>query len=1310
MGEVRERVGLSGGVKSQPALAPRRSQIIVTLAGALTVALLSCASASAFLHRGHAFAGSFETSGSNKLSEPTAVAVNESTGDTYVLDKGNDRVVRFGPKHEFLEAWGVGVGGGSEYERCKVEAQCKSGVAGASSPTKVGFDEPVAIAVDNSSSSLSKGDVYVVANRTWKKAIVYKFTAQGEFVWSLVRKAEEKEEHWPIDGVVVDGTGTVWIDREDEEEEFVIERFNSAEHNAMIGEPEEYELPEVVKFRHPVRPGFAVDALGRVYVTYEPGGREIEEEEELIKERAEERREKKEAKIEEHLVEPCTERRCEVARFGPGTEGASINEEAEIASFNPEANTTGIALDTTTGRQSSGDVYLDDGASLAAFTAGQTPIQDFGAGELAAGGGAGLGVDGATNEVLVADRAGSKIDVYAPEPIGPPVIQAGSLATADVGVESATAKATIDPTGADTHYYFRYGAEPCSGGASACAAIAPALPGGDLGAGFGDQSASAGLSGLAPETTYHFVVVAVSEPAGKRVEIVSSEEATFKTLPANRLESVLPDGRAWELVSPSDKRGAAVEPLSHEGGLIQAAANGRALTFIAAAPVGEEEPSGNRAPETSQLISTRGSAGSWVTHNLTTPNASAVGIKANTRREYQFFSSDLTLAALFPPEALEPAQTTATVSGLPIYLREPGCTGAPCYTPLAGTSSEPGHSSFEAATANLGHIGVNTGSGLVEWSAEEAQPGEGHIRPVSVLPGGAPATGATGFGYQGLEAFQGSRHAISEDGKRAAWVQQLPSIVHLFQTEFQQGKAESIQVDVQNNEPGLAPSTIRPDPVYETSSVNGDRLFFTDDQRLTANASFGTNALSRLPEENEEAGDLYVFERGKEAGKRLTDLTPDLNSGESSAVLAAVAGASEDGSYVYFVANGVLAPGAVPGHCSRTGLPSAKCNLYEAHNNGSEWEAPKLIARLSNEDLPDTGAVAAVREEQYKVDELTAQVSPSGQFLAFMSDQRLTGYDNDDANSGQPDEEVFLFNAKTGKLVCASCNPTGAQPIGVHDVEESGEGRGLFVDRLGIWSAETEETPSDHWLAASVPGWTNLDDRESFYQSRYLSNSGRLFFNAADSLVKQDVNKGKEDVYEYEPTGIGGCANDNTTEGCVSLISSGQSEHESTFLDASENGNDVFFLTSARLIPSLDTDTAFDIYDARVCSGPEAEEATCPPTALPPEEPCAGEECRPAPTSHRPLGDAPTLGSATSSSSGNVSQQQVLASKQTSSAKPKPLTRAQKLAAALKTCKKKYKSKRKKRIACERTARHKYAAKKAAKRPAAGRSKAAGRR
>ena len=55
---------------------------------------------------------------------------------------------------------------------------------------------------------------------------------------------------------------------------------------------------------------------------------------------------------------------------------------------------------------------------------------------------------------------------------------------------------------------------------------------------------------------------------------------------------------------------------------------------------------------------------------------------------------------------------------------------------------------------------------------------------------------------------------------------------------------------------------------------------------------------------------------------------------------------------------------------------------------------------------------------------------PERPWLAFMSSEQLTGYDTRDAKSGQPDEEVYLYSAATNGLVCASCDPTGARPVG----------------------------------------------------------------------------------------------------------------------------------------------------------------------------------------------------------------------------------------------------------------------------------------
>ena len=162
-----------------------------------------------------------------------------------------------------------------------------------------------------------------------------------------------------------------------------------------------------------------------------------------------------------------------------------------------------------------------------------------------------------------------------------------------------------------------------------------------------------------------------------------------------------------------------------------------------------------------------------------------------------------------------------------------------------------------------------------------------------------------------------------------------------------------------------------------------------------------------------------------------------------------------------------------------------------------------------------------------------------------------------------------------------------------------------------------------------MPGWSNYNLIAAFYQSRYVDDQGRVFFNSVEALVPQDTN-GKADVYEWEPNGVGGCtpAAETYTEafsegagGCISLISSGKSDHPSVFIDASADGNDVFFLTSGQLVKQ-DEDSSFDVYDASVC-GREGTRA-CLPEPEATKAPCTElKTCRPLKAKYRPRRPSP---------------------------------------------------------------------------------------
>jgi hypothetical protein len=173
----------------------------------------------------------------------------------------------------------------------------------------------------------------------------------------------------------------------------------------------------------------------------------------------------------------------------------------------------------------------------------------------------------------------------------------------------------------------------------------------------------------------------------------------------------------------------------------------------------------------------------------------------------------------------------------------------------------------------------------------------------------------------------------------------------------------------------------------------------------------------------------------------------------------------------------------------------------------------------------------------------TARVSAGGSHLAFLSSAELTDYEN------RGDSEVYLYAAPTHTLTCVSCNPTGERPRGPSSIP------GAIAN--GATAAATQT-----------------------YKPRDLSADGsRLFFDSEDSLAVGDANA-RPDVYEWEGGGSGTC---QRAAGCLNLISSGRAAEGATFIDASANGSDAFFLTDGSLVPSDPGST--DLYDAREGGG-----------------------------------------------------------------------------------------------------------------------------
>jgi hypothetical protein len=870
----------------------------------------------------------------------------------------------------------------------------------------------------------------------------------------------------------------------------------------------------------------------------------------------------------------------------------------------------------------------------------------------------------------------------------------------NVSAEGATLHARLNPEGT-AKYHFEYGTSSQYAYSSAQGTAE----------GTGPVNVEVHVQvGVSAAQEYHYRLVAAGE--ANDAEVAEGKDLTFTT-PLAGGNFTLPDSRAWEMVSPVNKRGAAIQAITKEGGVIESAEDGSALTYVADGPF-EPEPEGNPSFAESQQISERGTNGGWPTRDLATPHDHAIQqAPAGHLAEYNYFTPNLEEAILEQRPGTAKS-LSSEASERTIYVRE-GVrkNGKPRYVPIVGDKDVPPGAEYEgehygralgyiAASSNLEHIvlasavplltdGKEGAPGYYEWNKN--RPSAERLQPVSILPGGEWAE----YSEVRIGNYnQNVRNAVSSDGSRVFWEAEYPEH-HLYVRDTVTGV--TTQIDAPQ---GVSTPVVAEDPRFQYATPDGTKVYFTDQQRLTPEST-ASNAAPELYEFNTVTG-------------HLRDLTPDTHGATSESVQGSILGVTEDGEYIYLVADGVMAEKAVPGECKdETASPTgATCNLYRVHVTASEVTY-ETIAVLSSEDEHDWAAQPGSAGEFVQV---TSRMSSNGDYLAFMSDRNLTGYDNTDVNEEEDvpgegkkhaDEEVFLYDAGTNHLVCASCNPTGARPHGVYDKYEAGEGLGLLVDRPRTWE--------NRWISGSVPGWTSYSEHGAQYQSRYLSNQGRLFFNASDGLVPADSN-GKEDVYEYEPEGLGPvgpsdarCEQARTSAsevfkpersftnaegggghegaGCVALISSGTSATESAFLDASatgpggEEGEDVFFLTASPLV-SQDVDSAYDVYDAHECSS--VRPCPSPPVALPP---CTtAESCRVAPAPQPAIFGAPSTQTLTGP--GNPAPAVAPAV-----VKPKALTNAQKLAAALKGCAKD--RVKRKRVACEEQARKRYPVAKKAK-------------
>ncbi len=629
---------------------------------------------------------------------------------------------------------------------------------------------------------------------------------------------------------------------------------------------------------------------------------------------------------------------------------------------------------------------------------------------------------------------------------------------------------------------------------------------------------------------------------------VAATGALLSAAPASA--AALPDGRVYEQVTPVDKDGALVQSaattnpvaVSPDGDALLWETSFTALPSLGSTPTapilsasyvfqrGAGGWSSQSALAPDNLVVYRGGApdsvlgmstdlGTSIGHTffgLTDGHDALTGTPVQTGQygpiqniaSYNLASG--TGTALTPPVPTAPNDQTTTYA--PTFVGNSANAGHVVFAanasfpvgnqPVPDTSADPGPFLYDAVNGSLLNVGVETDNSTPFPSGASAPQ----------LPGVVSSDGSYIF-FQA--AASGAPQLFVREHDSSAAAQTLP-------VSTSSHPDSNCTLSANGGGAPTAPAT------FQGATAGGTFAFFLSKCELTSSSHTGTG---------DNTPDLYEYDSATQA---VTDLSVDSSTVDAStgADALGVVGYSADGSYVYFVARGLLDGSGAPS--GDDGAP----NLYLEHAG-----AVTYLATLSAFDSAVWTPRSSIYQDgsQYSA----AQVSPDGQYLVIASAAQLSSYDS----AGNP--ELYEFTTGSATPTCVSCDPTGAAPTG---------GAALTLNSL------TGTGP----------------------------NTGRVLFTTPDALVPADTNT-VNDVYEWQPNPppAGAASPDPDAAdpyggGTIALISAGSATISagttlpstgSTLIAASPSGNDAFFVTDDQLA-GQDQDDMPDIYDAAVDGTP----------------------------------------------------------------------------------------------------------------------------